>query len=78
MKNSKEKVRKRNDKFEGEKECLLFADIGKGDGHQVEGDGAHMGPLAKLSSLLVFIPFIVYIEVNQSMVIIIYCPLKSF
>ena len=51
MKNSKEKVRKRNDKFEGEKECLLFADIGKGDGHQVEGDGAHMGPLAKLSSL---------------------------
>ena len=33
------------------KECLLFADIGKSDGHQVEGDGAHMGPLAKLSSL---------------------------
>ena len=51
MKNSKEKVRKRNDKFEGENECLLFADIRKGDGHQVEGDGAHMGPLAKLSSL---------------------------
>ena len=59
MKNSKEKIRKRNDKFEAEKECLLFADIrkvmkrnkGKGHGHQVEGDGAHMGPLAKLSSL---------------------------
>ena len=51
MKNFKEKVRNRDDKFEAEKECLLFADIGKGDGHQVEGDGAHMGPLAKLSSL---------------------------
>ena len=60
MKNSKEKVRKRNDKFEAEKEWLSFLQIlgkwwgetkEKGDGHQVKDDGAHMGPLAKLSSL---------------------------